>query len=72
MSAQDRWWHEELDPRFLELVESTLSATPRHYVEIADDIGAEPWDTLSACRELTRRGGAVEAGEERGKFLKPP
>jgi hypothetical protein len=39
------------------------------YVEVADSLGAVPWDVLDACRYLTRSGSLEEGtGKHRGTF----
>jgi hypothetical protein len=39
------------------------------FTEIADALGAVPWDVLTVCRRLVRMGFAYEGqGEQRGRF----
>jgi hypothetical protein len=66
--APDEFESEEL----LGAVERELSKTGfTRFVDIADTLTEIPWDVLSACRELVRRGKAVEGrGRQRGGFRK--
>jgi hypothetical protein len=39
------------------------------YLDIADSLGAIPWDVLDVCRQLVRKGAAQEGGsKQRGTF----
>lgn len=65
-SNDDRWWNDEegLDDPLTTRVRSALSSTARHYWHVAEELGAEPWDILRACRRLVRAGDADEGSGE--------
>lgn len=49
-----------------------LSAELMPFGDIADRLGAVPWDVLTACRQLVRKGLAREGkGKQRGSFSRP-
>jgi hypothetical protein len=53
-------------------VREQLSAELVPFGEIAEQLEAVPWDVLTACRELVRRGLAREGrGKQRGSFSRP-
>lgn len=60
ITDEDRYWTREPDEALITHVRSNLTIHVRHYYEIAEAIGAEPWETLSACRRLVRGGAARE------------
>jgi hypothetical protein len=50
-------------------VEGVITAVPKHFETIADELGIIPWDALSVARALARRGIVVEGwGKEKGWF----
>src|SRR6266487_589985 len=49
-----------VDNEVLRSVAANLRTSPRHYVELAESIGADPWDVLDACNALVRDGLARE------------
>lgn len=54
----------------IEAIRERLSvAALRSFADIADELGAVPWDTLAACRQLVRMGFAYEGhGDQEGFF----
>jgi hypothetical protein len=50
-------------------VSAALNTNFKDYIEIADKLDAIPWDILTICRRLVRKGLAVEGiGDLRGFF----
>lgn len=65
---------EDVEPELMaRLTDAIMGAMPAlgsaSYVEIADTLGEDPWDTLAACRFLAKRERVVEGtGRMRGIF----
>jgi hypothetical protein len=70
---EDDWasWGRSVDEDLIESVANALTDSLTHYFDIAISIGAEPWETLWACRLLVSRGSAVlGADRDRSRFAK--
>lgn len=65
-------YDDELEMPMTEVVEKVgeaLNHEFQSYVDLADELALVPWAVLAACRELARKGGAVEGYESyRGCF----
>jgi hypothetical protein len=46
----------------VKIAKAHLTDVARHYFDIAQEVDAEPWDVLRACRELVRLQQAIEVG----------
>jgi hypothetical protein len=63
------WEDVRPEESFVARVRDRLAARGEHYVDIAESIDGEPWDTLRACRLLVRLGDAIEGIDSaRGYF----
>jgi Family of unknown function (DUF6527) len=58
-----------LEPLVAKL-KGTLSDEPAHYRDLAQALGAVPWDVEHACRQLVGDGYAVDAYPKRRGFYK--
>ena len=59
--SDDDWSRDTVvDEVLLDLVRQTLTDVPAHYFDIAEQVGAEPWETYEACRRLVRQDEAEQ------------
>jgi hypothetical protein len=69
----EEWWDDQADADLVESVLAKLRDAAQHYFDLAEELGAEPWEVLRACRRLVRSGQAVEhKGDALGRFSRGP
>lgn len=62
---------DDVPTSFIDAIVDQLSDTTfRSYIEIADTIGAVPWEVLVACRKLSSSGRATEGRGGHAGFFK--